>query len=356
MTAQPHGPWLYGIARRVVAGHHRSTATALRAVGRIDTRELVDDDASDRIIARIDGQRAARAVYRSLAALPERQRAVVELVAVDQLTLTEAALALGISAGNAPGALPPRTTPTRPRGLPAASRPARGDDMNAPLDSFESALLSRLREHVEEQPAEQPRSSRRRLLVGAIVTSAAAVMVVVVPGLGSTTAYSVQEGNSGTITVEVERLEDAGGLEAALAEHGVHADITYLPDRQECAPGRYTPVGRSLSGMQVSMGTDRLVVTLRARHGARRRDVRDGRVRGGRSSVLGARARRRPRPGWSSAAGPTSTSPPAPRGRPARWCRGVESADAQADARRATGPSVANEPFSAYAGQPRRDA
>ncbi|MFC6344909.1 RNA polymerase sigma factor, partial [Nocardioides hankookensis] len=51
--------------------------------------------------ARIDGQRAAREVYRSLAALPDRQRAVVELVAVDGLSLTEAAAALGISPGNA---------------------------------------------------------------------------------------------------------------------------------------------------------------------------------------------------------------------------------------------------------------
>jgi RNA polymerase sigma factor (sigma-70 family) len=93
--------WLYGVARRVVASHHRSTARALRAAGRIDARELLDDDATDRIVARIDDERAAREVYRSLAALPEQQRAVVEFVAVDGLPLTEAAAALGISAGNA---------------------------------------------------------------------------------------------------------------------------------------------------------------------------------------------------------------------------------------------------------------
>lgn len=93
--------WLYGIARRVVASHHRSTARVVRAVGRIDARELLDEDAADRIVARIDSQRAAREVYRSLSALPERQRAVVELVAVDGLSLTEASAALGISPGNA---------------------------------------------------------------------------------------------------------------------------------------------------------------------------------------------------------------------------------------------------------------
>ena len=93
--------WLYGIARRVVASHHRSKARALRAARRIDARELLDEESADRIVARIDSQRAAREVYQSLAALPERQRAVVELVAVDGLPLVEAAVALGISAGNA---------------------------------------------------------------------------------------------------------------------------------------------------------------------------------------------------------------------------------------------------------------
>ncbi len=135
--------------------------------------------------------------------------------------------------------------------------------MNAQLDSFETALLTRLREHVDQEPDAARRFSRPRLLLGAAATVAAAVvMVVVIPGLGTTSAYSVQEGNSGTITVEVNRLEDANGLEAELAKYGVRADITYVPGRQECAPGRYTPVDRRLSGMQVSMGENQLRVTL----------------------------------------------------------------------------------------------
>jgi hypothetical protein len=134
--------------------------------------------------------------------------------------------------------------------------------MNAQLDSFETALLTRLREHVDQQPAVRPGFSRPRLLLGTAATVAAAgAMVVVVPGLGTTAAYSVQEGNSGTITVEVQRFEDAEGLEAELAKFGVNADITYVPDSQECASGRYTPVDRSLSGMVVSMGSP-LQVTL----------------------------------------------------------------------------------------------
>ncbi len=107
------------------------------------------------------------------------------------------------------------------------------------------------------------RSRRPRLMLGAAAAIAtAATMVVVDPGLGTTAAYSVQEGNSGTITVEVRRLENANGLERELAKHGVTADITYLPDKQVCAPGRYAPVDRRLSGMSVSIGSDGLRVTL----------------------------------------------------------------------------------------------
>lgn len=135
--------------------------------------------------------------------------------------------------------------------------------MNAPLDSFETALLTRLRDRVDQQTTVRPRLSRPRLILGAAATvAAAAVMLVVVPGLGTTTAYSVQEGNSGIITVEVQRLEDAKGLEAELAKYGITADITYLPYRQECAPGRYTPVDRSPLGMQIIMGSELLRVTL----------------------------------------------------------------------------------------------
>lgn len=110
--------------------------------------------------------------------------------------------------------------------------------MNAALDSFESALLTRLREQVEQPPAVRPRLSRRRLLLGSATVAAAVAMVVIVPGLGTAPAYSVQEGNSGTITVQIRRLEDAKGLEALLAKSGVRADITYVPDGQQCAPRR----------------------------------------------------------------------------------------------------------------------
>lgn len=93
--------WLYGIAQRVVANHHRATFRAMRAMSRIDGRDLLDDDAIEQIADRIDSERSARQAYRALGDLPERQRAVIELVAVDGLSVTEAAAVLGITAGNA---------------------------------------------------------------------------------------------------------------------------------------------------------------------------------------------------------------------------------------------------------------
>lgn len=97
----PPRPWLLGIARTVVAMHHRSAARGVAAVRRVDARALVDDVAYDRLVARLDAEAAVRELHASLAGLPDGQRAVLELVAVDGLTLAEAAAALGISAANA---------------------------------------------------------------------------------------------------------------------------------------------------------------------------------------------------------------------------------------------------------------
>lgn len=146
--------------------------------------------------------------------------------------------------------------------------------MTTQLDHFETNLLIALREHVADRssPAnalpEQIPSSRRRTgrkpsrpLVGGIAAAGAAVVgVIFVPGLGPNPAYSVQEGNSGQITVEVNRFEDAAGLERALADHGIEAEITYVPDGGICAPGRYVPIdGR---GIRLTLGADLFRIAL----------------------------------------------------------------------------------------------
>ncbi|MCK2213175.1 RNA polymerase sigma factor [Actinomadura sp. ATCC 31491] len=88
--------WLYGIARNVVSAQHRRAAREARAGGRLAGRRLMDDDDLTRMEERIDAERRMRSAWEALAGLPEGERAVLELVAIDQLSLKEAAAALGI--------------------------------------------------------------------------------------------------------------------------------------------------------------------------------------------------------------------------------------------------------------------
>ncbi|HSZ38780.1 MAG TPA: RNA polymerase sigma factor [Trebonia sp.] len=93
--------WLYGIARNVLASDRRREALRLRAEqGAAGLRRLDDDDIA-RLEERIDAEGAARRLGKALASLPDDERAVVELVAVDGLSLKDAALALGIRPGTA---------------------------------------------------------------------------------------------------------------------------------------------------------------------------------------------------------------------------------------------------------------
>lgn len=137
--------------------------------------------------------------------------------------------------------------------------------MTTQLDSFETRLLAELRREVAApSPASPaPRRPRRIVAVLAGVAATAVVGVVLVPGLGPTPAYSVQEGNAGEIEVEVNRPEDAAGLEELLAEHGVAADITYLEWPLECAEDRYVEVPDDRqAGMSMSIGGDLVRLTL----------------------------------------------------------------------------------------------
>jgi RNA polymerase sigma factor (sigma-70 family) len=89
--------WLYGIARNVAAAERRRAAQALAAESRIAGRRLLDQDDIARLEERIDAERAGRILLGYIAELSESQRAVLELVAIDGLTVAEAATALGIS-------------------------------------------------------------------------------------------------------------------------------------------------------------------------------------------------------------------------------------------------------------------
>lgn len=89
--------WLFGIARIVVASELRRGARERRAVRRVEGRRLLEADDIARIQERIDAAAEARALYAALDALAESERAVFELVALDELSVGDAAVALEIT-------------------------------------------------------------------------------------------------------------------------------------------------------------------------------------------------------------------------------------------------------------------
>ena len=88
--------WLYGVARNVVAAEYRRSDRERRANARIVGRRLLENSDVERMQERIDAAGLARELFEALAHLPEGERAVLELVALDELSVTEAAAALGL--------------------------------------------------------------------------------------------------------------------------------------------------------------------------------------------------------------------------------------------------------------------
>jgi RNA polymerase sigma-70 factor, ECF subfamily len=88
--------WLFGIARNVVSSELRRAARERRAHARIEGRRLLDPDDVTRMQERIDAAARARGLYAALDALPDGERAVFELTALDDLSPSQAAGALGI--------------------------------------------------------------------------------------------------------------------------------------------------------------------------------------------------------------------------------------------------------------------
>jgi RNA polymerase sigma-70 factor (ECF subfamily) len=86
--------WLYGIARNVIAAEFRRAAREQRAESLVAGRRLLDADDVDRLTDQIDALRQVRELHEVLRALPEGERAVLELVSVDGLTVAEAAAAM----------------------------------------------------------------------------------------------------------------------------------------------------------------------------------------------------------------------------------------------------------------------
>jgi hypothetical protein len=127
------------------------------------------------------------------------------------------------------------------------------------VSNFEERLLVELRRMVKTEPVERGRRlPRRRLAVAgalAAVLAAAAVAGGLVLSAGTQAAYAVTKNADGTVTVEIDSLTDAAGLQAKLQDAGVNAVVEYLPAGMACAQPWFTPAGHDAIGpTQSSVG------------------------------------------------------------------------------------------------------
>lgn len=88
--------WLYGVARNVVAAERRRSTREQRTFDHVAGRALIDGDDLAELEERVDAEAQARPLYLAMQELSEAERAVLELVALEGLTVSEAARVLDI--------------------------------------------------------------------------------------------------------------------------------------------------------------------------------------------------------------------------------------------------------------------
>lgn len=88
--------WLYGIARVLVANDRRKRGRERVGEERLRGSALLDEEDAARMDARLDAAAQSRRLYEAMDRLPEVERAVLELVAIDELSVAEAAAAAGV--------------------------------------------------------------------------------------------------------------------------------------------------------------------------------------------------------------------------------------------------------------------
>ena len=93
--------WVFGIARSVYASYCEANSQQQHKLRRLAGRRDLDQDQVEELLERIDAERAGHDLITALAALPERDRAVIELVDIAGLQPKEAAAALGLTPGTA---------------------------------------------------------------------------------------------------------------------------------------------------------------------------------------------------------------------------------------------------------------
>lgn len=86
------------------------------------------------------------------------------------------------------------------------------------------------------------RRGPRLALGGALALAAVAVALIVsAGGDNAPTAFAVEPQESGGVTIRVYSLEEAAGLEEALADAGIPSQVSWLPAGTTCREPHYTP-------------------------------------------------------------------------------------------------------------------
>jgi hypothetical protein len=86
------------------------------------------------------------------------------------------------------------------------------------------------------------------------VLAAAATVGVIVLSASTQAAYAVTKNADGTVTVEIDSLTDAAGLQSKLQAAGVNAVVQYLPVGKACRQPWFSPLGHSPGGTTQSGG------------------------------------------------------------------------------------------------------
>ncbi len=133
------------------------------------------------------------------------------------------------------------------------------------LDSFDLALLHALRQEVGARSRTSERRPGRRRGLAAAGVAAAAAAAFAVTSLGApAAAFAVDQSSAGDIAVTLHRLDDADGLEQALAAKGITANVHYRPTSAgeapsapilDEAPGALESGGSALSGSTSASAT-----------------------------------------------------------------------------------------------------
>ncbi len=162
--------------------------------------------------------------------------------------------------------------------------------------NFEERLLRELKAVVARRDAEQAAAIRdaqppvrrrapRLALAAAGAIAAAALLLFNSGGDNAQRAFAVEPQESGGVTIKVYSLEDAAGLEEALEDAGIQAQVTWLEPGTSCrephfTPSRVqTPMGGAIGGMTMTgPGAVTISVMSSRQYRERRREYMRGEI------------------------------------------------------------------------------